>query len=100
MTPHDIGFFFAVVSVSALIGALLGIMCRGQTRISVIFGIVASILLFLILEWRFGSPEEWSWQEPFTSPAYLVGPFGFLICAPMLLAALFVGRWWIQRKVI
>jgi len=32
MTPHDIGFFFAVVSVSALIGALLGIMCRGSNK--------------------------------------------------------------------
>jgi hypothetical protein len=100
MTPRDIGFFVAVVCVSVLIGTLLGVVCRGRPTSSIICCVVASILLFVIFEWRFGSPEEWSPQEPFASAAYMIGPFVILICAPMILAALFIGRWWMRRKVI
>jgi uncharacterized membrane protein YkgB len=100
MTPRDIGFFVAVVCISVLIGTLLGIVCRGRPKSSIICGIVVSILLFVILEWRFGGPDEWSPSEPFASAAYMIGPFVILVCAPMILVALFVGRWRMRRKVI
>ena len=100
MTPHDIGFFVAVICVSVLLGAGLGIVCRGRPRISVICGVAASVMLFVILEWRFGSPEEWSWQHPIASSAYLFGPFLILVAVPLIGAAFLVGHCIVRRKVI
>jgi Na+-translocating ferredoxin:NAD+ oxidoreductase RnfD subunit len=100
MTPHDLGFLVAVVCISAVIGTLLGIVCRGRPRISIFCSVVASVLLFITLEWRFGSPEEWSWQHPVTSSAYLFGPFLILVAAPLIGAALLVGHRMMRRKVI
>ena len=100
MTPHDIGFFAAVVCGSALTGAVLGVVCRGRPRLSVICGVAASIVLFVILEWRSGSPQEWSWQHPIASSAYLFGPFLVLVAVPIVGAALLVGHCVMRRKVI
>jgi hypothetical protein len=100
MTPHDIAFFAAVFCISGVIGAALGILCRGHIVRTVVFSLLVSLLFFAALEWRFGSPEEWSWQYPIASSAYLVGPFVALVAAPTALAALVVGRWWVRRQVI
>jgi hypothetical protein len=100
MTASSIGFFTALLCISAVTGALIGIVCRGRVIITVVAAIVVSVAFFVFLEWKFGSPEEWSWHDPLTSAAYLVGPFGYLIGAPMVLAALFVGRWCMRSKVI
>jgi hypothetical protein len=92
MTPRDIGFFATVVCISAFIGSLLGLFCRGRMPLTVLVGLLVSALLFVALEWRFGSPQEWSSQYPLTSVAYLA--------TPTVAAAVFVGRWCLRRKVI
>jgi hypothetical protein len=51
----------------------------------------------VLLEWKFESPEEWSWQFPITSAAYLVGPFMLLVLGPLLIAAILTSRW-ISRR--
>jgi hypothetical protein len=98
MTPHDLGFFAVVVCISAVMGALLAILCRGRARLIAVCGIVASLGFFATLEWKFGSPEEWSWKYPITSLAYLFEPFLILVAAPALGAALLVGRWMVRRR--
>ena len=100
MTPRDIGFFAIVVCTSAFIGSLLGLFCRGRMPLTVLVSLLVSALLFVALEWRFGSPEEWSSQYPLTSVAYLVAPFLLLVATPTVAAAVFVGRWCLRRKVI
>ena len=100
MTPHDIVFFAVVFCISGVIGAALGILCRGQLGRTVTLALLVSLFFFAVLEWTFGSPEEWSWQYPITSSAYLVGPFVALVAAPTVLVALVVGRWWQRRQVI
>jgi hypothetical protein len=100
MTPRGIGFFSVVVCFSALVGSLLGLFCRGRIVLSIMLGLLVSALVFAALEWRFGSPEEWSWQYPLTSVTYLVAPFLLLVATPTVAAAVFVGRWCLRRKVI
>jgi hypothetical protein len=97
MTPPDIGFLIVVACISTIMGVFLGILCRGRGGLTVVCGVVASVLLFAGLEWRFGSPEEWSWEYPITSLAYLFGPFVILVVAPSLGAALLAGHW-IRRR--
>jgi hypothetical protein len=99
MTLSSIAFFVGIFCISAVIGALLGIVCRGRVALTVLLSLVVSLLFFASLEWQFGSPEEWSWGDPITSSAYLLGPFAALVAAPTVLAAVFVGRWWLRRKV-
>jgi hypothetical protein len=61
---------------------------------------LASVLLFVILESQFGAAEEWSWQHPIASSAYLFGPFVILVAAPLMGTALLAGLWLMRRKVI
>jgi hypothetical protein len=100
MTFSSLAFFAAVFLVSAVVGSMLGLLCRGRVGITIVFGLVASLLVFAAFEWKFGSPEEWSWQSPITSSVYLIGPFAVLVARPTLLAALLVGRCIMRRKVI
>lgn len=100
MTPHDILFFAAVFCMSGIIGAALGILCHGHVARTVTLGLLVSLLFFAVLEWTFGTREEWSLQYPITSSAYLVGPFVALVAAPTILVALVVGRWWQRRQVM
>jgi hypothetical protein len=100
MTSHDIAFFAGIACVSAVIGVILGILCRGRSVVTVVCGGLASLLLFAALEWRFGAPEEWSSQHPVASSAYLFGPFVILVAAPLVGAALLISHWVMRRKVI
>jgi hypothetical protein len=100
MTLRNVTLFVAVFCISAVMGALLGILCRGRVVFAVALSVTASILLFAAIEWRFGSPEEWSWQFPITSLAYLFAPFVIFVAAPAVGAALFITRRRIRRKVI
>jgi hypothetical protein len=100
MTPHDVVFFTAIASVSAIVGIILGIVCRGRSAVTIVSSGLTSLLLFVALEWTFGAPEEWSWQHPIASSAYLFGPFLLLVAGPLVIAALLVSRWVMRRKVI
>jgi hypothetical protein len=100
MTPHGVGLFAVIVCFSAVIGVILGIVCRGCSFIAVVCSALASLLLFAAFEWRFGAPEEWSWQHLVASSAYLFGPFVILVAAPVVGAALLISRWVLRRKVI
>ena len=99
MTPHGIGLFAVIVCVSAVVGVILGIVCRGRSVVAVVCSALASLLLFAAFEWKFGAPEEWSWQHPIASSAYLFGPFLIFIAAPLVGAALLISRWVMRRKV-
>src|SRR5574338_1691558 len=100
MTSHDIGFFALIVCVSAVIGVILGLACRGRSAVTVVSSVLASLLVFVILEWRFGAGGEWSWQHPIGSSAYLFGPFVILVGAPLIGTALLAGRWLMRGKPI
>lgn len=97
MTLRDIRFLAVVVCLSAVMGVLLGVLCRGRTGLAVASSVVISLLFFTALEWRFGSPEEWPWQSPIVNSAYLFGPFLILIAAPTIVAAVLAGRWGRRR---
>jgi|SRR5439155_22275474 len=100
MTFSSLAFFGAVFFVSAVVGSFLGLLCRGHVVITILLGLVTSLLVSAAFEWKFGSPEEWSRQDPITSSVYLIGPFAVLVATPTLLAALLIGRWVMRRKVI
>jgi hypothetical protein len=100
MTFSYLAFFGAVFLVSAVAGSLLGLVCRGRVGITIVFGLILSLLLFAAFESMFGSPEEWSWQSPITSSVYLFAPFVVLVATPTVLSALLVGRCVVRRKVI
>jgi hypothetical protein len=93
MTLRDISFLAAVFCASGVMGVLLGVLCHGRARLAIALSVVISLLFFVALEWRFGSPVEWPWQSPITNSAYLFGPFLLLIGVPTVGAAVFAGRW-------
>jgi hypothetical protein len=87
-SSHDtyeisIGFLAAIMCVSAVIGVILGLACRGRSTVTVLCSVLASLLLFVILKWGFGAAEGWSWQDP-----TLFGPFAILVAVPLIGTAL------------
>ena len=97
---HVIMMCALLAAASAVLGAIIGFLFRGRVLLQVIASSITSVAFFVVLEWRFGDPTEWSWHDPFTSGAYLVGPAAFLIVAPTVLAAIFVGQLCVRRKSI
>jgi hypothetical protein len=83
--------------VCSLVGALIGLTCRGRVSFQLVICVVVSIAYFAILEWKIGSPDEWSWAYPIVSAAYLFGPFLILFFAPMFVVSCAVGSW-LSRK--
>jgi hypothetical protein len=100
MTVRDIGFFAACAGICAAVGVMVGIVCRGRLPFAIFGSLAASIALFVATEMRFGSPEEWSWQFPIVSAAYLLGPYLIVFAAPAVVASVAASRWMLRRKVI
>jgi hypothetical protein len=100
MQLPDVILFASVFCASAVLGAVLGFLCRGRFILTVVLSLIASIVFFAMLEWKLGSPGEWSSEYPIVSSAYLAAPFGVLVLGPTLMAAVFVTRWWMRRKTI
>ena len=100
MSLHALIFFGGVFLASILLGGIVGFTMRRRLAVAVGCSAFLSILFFAALEWRFGSPDEWSWQQPLVALAYLFGPFVFLVGAPTALSALLVGRWCTRRENI
>jgi hypothetical protein len=81
-------------SVCAILGAVVGYLCRGRVGLEIFLSFVVSLAYGVCLEWT--SPlrsQEWSWQNPIESAMYLVGPFVYFLFVPAVIAALLVGRW-------
>ena len=76
---------------------MIGLVCRGRVRLQLLICVAVSIAYFAILEWKIGSPDEWSWTYPIASAAYLFGPFLLLFFAPMFVVSLAVGSWYSRR---
>ena len=87
-----------LAAVSAVLGAIIGFLLRGRILAQVIASVITSVAFFALLEWRFGDSTEWSWHDPITSAAYLVGPAALFVLAPTFFAALFVGQLCMRRK--
>jgi hypothetical protein len=100
MIVRDIGFFAACASICAAVGVLVGIICRGKLPLAIFGSFAASIALFVAAEMRFASPEEWSWQFPIVSAAYLLGSYLVVFAAPAVVASVAVSRWMLRRKLI
>jgi hypothetical protein len=100
MTAHALAVLAGTFCISAVMGALIGFVCRGRPKISIVCSVIAGLALFVALELHFGSADEWSWQHPIASGAYLLGPFLILVAVPSTAAALLVSRWMMRRKLI
>ena len=83
---------------SALIGAIWGAVARGHQIVTITGSLCLAVAICIFAEWRFGAPEEWSWEYPLTSLAYLIGPFLAFMIAPTVGVALLVRLWYIRRK--
>jgi hypothetical protein len=79
------------IPVCCLAGGVIGFVCRGRIPLQLCLSALISIAYFGVLEWRIGSPGEWSWTYPIASAMYLFGPFLILFFAPTFFVSLAVG---------
>ena len=89
---HVLVVFGSIACAFIIVGALIGLILRRSPRLQFPIGVVVSILLYALLEWRFAAPNEWSWHDPITSAAYQIGPVLLFFVAPTLLGAAIVRR--------
>ena len=97
---HLLAFGCGLAAASAILGAVVGLIFRGRIVAQIIASVIVSIAFSAVLEWRLGGPGEWSWRYPITSLAYLFAPAVLFIGAPILFAALLVGRLCMRHKSI
>jgi putative effector of murein hydrolase LrgA (UPF0299 family) len=95
---HLLVVFGSIACAFVIVGALIGVAVRRRPRLHVPIGIVVSILLYAVLEWRFAAPNEWSWHAPIASAAYLIGPMILFFVVPTLLGAALVRRFCFRRE--
>ena len=86
-------FFLYIAMICAVAGAVVGYFAARRDRTAFVASAALAVMLFILCGWRFGAPDEWSWQQPVESAMYLVGPFTCLFLLPAVAAALTVGRW-------
>jgi Zn-dependent protease with chaperone function len=85
--------FLLSIPFCSVVGTAIGFLCRRQTLLQLCLSGLISGVYFMILEWKIGSPEEWSRADPIASAMYLFGPFLTLFFAPMFLTSLATSRW-------
>jgi Na+-translocating ferredoxin:NAD+ oxidoreductase RnfD subunit len=94
---HLLVVFGSIACAFVVVGALIGVILRRRSSLQVPIGIVLSILLYALLEWRFADPNEWSCHASITSAAYQIGPVVLFFIAPTLLGAAIVRRFCFRR---
>jgi hypothetical protein len=85
--------FLLSIPFFSVAGAAIGFLCRGQTLLQLCLSALISGVYFMVLEWKIGSPEDWSPAYPIVSAMYLFGPFLIPFFAPMFLTSLATSRW-------
>jgi hypothetical protein len=83
---------------SILVGAVWGVVARGHRIVAITGSLGLAVAICIVAEWRFGGTDEWSWNDPLTSLAYLIGPSVALVIAPTVGVALLVRLWCNRRK--
>lgn len=85
--------FAVIAAASALGGAIIGFLCRGRALLEFVASIIVSAAFMIFLQWRAGTlANEWSWEHPFWSLLYLLGPYVLFLLLPMAAMAALVGN--------
>ena len=84
----------AIISaVSGLLGIVIGFVCRGRAALEFITSVVVSAAFLILGAWMGGTlSTEWSWQHPFWSVVYHLGPYVLFLLLPMSAMAALIGN--------
>jgi hypothetical protein len=82
-----------IAGVSALLGAIIGLLCRGRALLEFIASIVVSVSFLFGSAWIAGTlSNEWSWEHPMWSVMYHLGPYVLFLLLPTAAMAALVGN--------
>ena len=73
MTSRDWEVVAVAVAISAVAGIILGVWIHHRIKLSVTAIAVIAVLFFSTLEWRFGGPETWPWQDTAAQDLFIFG---------------------------
>jgi uncharacterized membrane protein len=87
--------FWLDVLFCIALGAILGLLCRGRMIFALVLSIPASIAWLMLGAWYAGTfSNQFSWQDPGGTVAWLAIPYLLFCFLPTAGAALFVIIIW------
>ena len=86
------------VCVSVVAGVILGMFVHHGVKLAISFIAVVVLVSFCTLQWRFGEPQTWPWQDTATQSIWMFIELFLVIAVPMTAAASLSRFWTKQRK--
>ena len=89
-----LGAVALAVFVSAVLGGVVGFICRGHVWREIVTSAVVTTALFLCIQLRAGSISfHWPVADIINGAIYLIIPFIVLFLLPAVMMSVAVGQW-------
>jgi hypothetical protein len=98
MTSYDWEVLAVAVCISVVAGVILGIFVHHRIKLTISLIAVVALASFCTLQWRFGGPQTWPWQDTATQNIWMFSELFLVIAVPMTVAASLSRSWTKQRK--
>jgi Na+-translocating ferredoxin:NAD+ oxidoreductase RnfD subunit len=75
MTSYDWEVVAVSVCISGVAGVILGVLVHHRIKLAISCIVVVALMFFCTLQWRFGQPHAWPWQDTASGNAFMFGAF-------------------------
>jgi hypothetical protein len=98
MTSYDWEVLAVAVFISVVAGVILGMLVHHRIKLAITCIAVVALVSFCTLQWRFGEPQTWPWQDTAPRNVFMFSALLFVIARPMLASAALSRSWAKRRK--
>ena len=98
MTSYDWEVVAVAVCISVVAGVILGMLIHHRIKRAMTCVVVVAVVSFCTLQWRFGPPQTWPWQDTATQNIWMFSALLLVIAVPMTAAASLARRAAKRRK--
>src|SRR4051812_45321402 len=98
MTSHDWEVVAVALCISVVAGVIVGMLVHHMIKLAITCIALVALVSFCTLQWRFGGPQTWPWQDTAAQNIWMFSELLLLIAVPMTAAASLSCYWAKRRK--